>query len=31
MWHVSVADGSGVPEEQLAFDQMIDFLRKHLL
>ncbi len=31
MWHVSVADGSGVPEEQFAFDQMIDFLRKHLL
>jgi acetyl esterase/lipase len=31
MWHVSVADGSGVPEEQFAFDQMIVFLTKHLL
>ncbi len=31
MWHVSIADGSGVPEEQFAFDQMIVFLKKHLL
>jgi acetyl esterase/lipase len=31
MWHVAVADGSGVPEEQAAFDDMIKFLRMHLL
>jgi acetyl esterase/lipase len=31
MWHVSIADGSGVPEEQFAFDQMIVFLTTHLL
>ena len=31
MWHVSVADGSGIPEVQFAFDQVIAFLTKHLL
>ena len=31
MWHVPIAaDGSGVPELQLAFDEMIKFLRRHL-
>ena len=30
MWHVGVADGSGVPEQQFAFDQMIKFFSKHL-
>ncbi len=30
MWHVSIADDSGVPEEQFAFDQMIVFLKEHL-
>ena len=30
MWHVSIADGSGIPEEQFAFDQMIVFLKEHL-
>ena len=31
MWHMGIADGSGIPEQQFAFDQMIDFLRTHLL
>ncbi len=31
MWHVSIGDNSGVPEKQAAFDDMIRFLRKHLL
>ena len=31
MWHVSIADSSGVPEKQAAFDDMIRFLRRHLL
>ena len=31
MWHMAIADGSGVPEEQAAFDDMIRFLRRHLL
>ena len=30
MWHVPIADGSGVPEMQHAFDQMIRFFRVHL-
>ncbi len=30
MWHVPIADGSGVPELQLAYDEMIKFLRQHL-
>ena len=30
MWHVPIADGSGVPEMQHAFDQMIEFFRAHL-
>ena len=31
MWHVAIADGSGVPEQQAAFDDMIRFLRMHFL
>jgi acetyl esterase/lipase len=30
MWHVPIADGSGVPELQLAYDEMIKFFRQHL-
>jgi len=30
MWHVPIADGTGVPELQLAFDEMIKFLRRNL-
>jgi acetyl esterase/lipase len=30
MWHVPIADGSGVPELQLAFDEMIKFFRRHM-
>jgi acetyl esterase/lipase len=30
MWHVPIADGSGVPELQLAFDEMVKFLRRNL-
>jgi acetyl esterase/lipase len=31
MWHMAIADGSGVPEQQAVFDDMIRFLRMHLL
>jgi len=30
MWHVPIADSTGVPELQLAFDEMIKFLRRNL-
>jgi hypothetical protein len=30
MWHVPIADGSGIPELQRAFDQMIYFFRREL-
>ncbi len=30
MWHVPIGDGSGVPELQLAFDEMIKFFSRHL-
>ncbi len=30
MWHVPIANGSGVPELQLAYDEMIKFFRQHL-
>lgn len=30
MWHVPIAQGSGVPELQLAYDEMIKFFKKHL-
>jgi len=30
MWHVPVADGSGIPEVQQAYDQLIGFLRRRL-
>jgi acetyl esterase/lipase len=30
MWHVPIGDGTGVPELQLAFDEMIKFLRRNL-
>ncbi len=30
MWHVSIANGSGVPELQLAYDEMIKFFREHM-
>jgi acetyl esterase/lipase len=30
MWHVPIADGSGIPELQFAFDEMISFFRKNL-
>ena len=31
MWHMAIADGSGVPEEQYAFDQMMRFFNKNLI
>ncbi len=31
MWHVPIADGTGIPELQRAFDQMADFFRRHLI
>ena len=30
MWHVPIGNGTGVPELQLAFDEMIKFLRRNL-
>ncbi len=30
MWHVPIDNGTGVPELQLAYDEMIKFFRKHL-
>ncbi len=30
MWHVPIADGTGIPELQRAFDQMADFFRQSL-
>jgi acetyl esterase/lipase len=30
MWHVPIANGSGVPELQLAYDEMIKFFRRHM-
>ena len=30
MWHVPIANGSDVPELQLAYDELIKFLRRHL-
>jgi acetyl esterase/lipase len=30
MWHVPIANGSGVPELQLAYDEMIKFFRRVL-
>ena len=30
MWHVPIGNGSGVPELQLAYDEMIKFFRRHL-
>ena len=30
MWHVPIADGSGVPELQHAFDELVKFFRRHL-
>lgn len=30
MWHVPIGDGSGVPELQKAYDEMIKFFKKHL-
>ena len=30
MWHVPIANGSGVPELQLAYDEMIKFFGRHL-
>lgn len=30
MWHVPVGDGSGVPEMQFAFDELIKFFRQNL-
>ena len=30
MWHVPIANGSGVPELQLAYDELIKFLKRHL-
>jgi hypothetical protein len=31
MWHVPIGNGSGVPELQLAFDEMIKFFKNNLL
>ena len=30
MWHVPIGNGSGVPELQLAFDEMIKFFKRHM-
>lgn len=30
MWHVAIANGSGVPELQLAYDEMIKFFKRHM-
>jgi acetyl esterase/lipase len=30
MWHVPIADGSGVPELQLAFDELIKFFERQM-
>lgn len=30
MWHVPIDNGSGVPELQLAYDEMIKFFRRHM-
>jgi acetyl esterase/lipase len=30
MWHVPISDGSGVPELQLAYDEMVKFFRRHM-
>lgn len=30
MWHVPVADGTGIPEVQQAYDQLIGFFRRRL-
>lgn len=30
MWHVPIADGTGIPELQRAFDQMAEFFRRNL-
>ncbi len=30
MWHVPIGNGTGVPELQLAFDEMIKFFRRHM-
>ncbi len=30
MWHVPISNGSGVPELQLAYDEMIKFFRLHM-
>ncbi len=30
MWHVPIGNGSGVPELQLAYDEMIKFFKRHV-
>ncbi len=30
MWHVPIGDGTGVPELQLAYDEMIKFFKRHM-
>ncbi len=30
MWHVPIGSGSGIPELQLAYDEMIKFFRRHM-
>ena len=30
MWHVPIGNGTGVPELQLAYDEMIKFFSRHL-
>lgn len=30
MWHVPIADNTGIPELQIAYDDLIDFYRRHL-
>ena len=30
MWHVSIGDGSGIPELQQPYDEMIRFFKRHL-
>ncbi len=30
MWHVPISNGSGVPELQLAYDELIKFFRRHM-
>ena len=30
MWHVPIGNGTGVPELQLAYDEMIEFFKQNM-